>query len=91
MPFGSRRFDRVVLPGPRARFLPLDLAAPAEYALEGDLRIAIHHNARETQPRPDAEETLALAALEIFAKNHTNVHPTTSARAQRTRDAKKAR
>lgn len=90
MPFGSRRFDRVCLPGPRARFLPLNLDAPAEYEDEPTLRRQLADNARSVSPCRDGEEALALTALEIFAKKNTNTHPTKSALAKRTRDSKKA-
>jgi hypothetical protein len=90
MPFGARRFDRVTLPGPRARFLPLDLGAPTEYAEEHEVRRLIADNERASCPLDVPEELLALTALEIFAKKNTNTHPTKSALAKRTRDAKKA-
>lgn len=90
MSFGQRRFDRVIVrEAPLARFLPLDMGALAEYVLEGDLRRAIDDNARSPLPCVDDEERLALSALEIFAKKNTNHHPTKTALAKRTRDARK--
>lgn len=90
MPFGSRRFDRIVLrPDPQARFLPLDMSAPSEFVDEATLRRLLADNERESCPQDAPEELLALSALEIFAKKHTNQHPTKSALAKRTRDARK--
>lgn len=66
MPFGRRRFEKIVVHGGRicAYFLPLDAVdAPAEFVEEEPLRLMCF-----AEGSPPREEALALKAFEQFAR-----------------------
>ena len=66
MPFGRRRFEKLVLHSDGemcAYFLPLDLNLPAEFVTEEQLQAEI---AAQTTVMDDAEERLAFNAFSAY-------------------------